>query len=198
VSAGHALGAVRHPHPPLADGVIVLRALEARDAPALARAAADPDIARFAYSEWFPAGDESAALAFVVDQLPALAERGRAVMLGIFPREGGGLLGATALTNLDSEGGCGELGCWIVADARGRGLGERASRMTCRWGFSALGLHRIQALTDPANARAERGLRAMGFVPEGILRGIDRRPDGHHDRRCWSLLASDHAALAAL
>ncbi len=47
-----------------------------------------------------------------------------------------------------------------------------------RWAFDELGLTRVQALTDVDNATAQQAMELIGFVREGILRGLDRRPAG--------------------
>lgn len=158
---------------------------------ALTHAAADPDLLHFAYGDRVPLGDEAVARRFVCERVPALLASESGVMLGVFDAAGGTLLGSTLLWNLNLGQGCGELGFWLAANARGRGVAARAIVITCRWGFDELGLHRIEALTDPAHPPSERVLRRVGFVYEGVRRGADKRPDGYHDCPSWSLLASD-------
>jgi RimJ/RimL family protein N-acetyltransferase len=184
---------LRYPDPELADAAVALRPFTAGDVPALA-AAADDEILRFAYGGRLAADDERAAAAFIAEQLPALLEAGSAVMLGLFARADASLLGAVSLSKLDFDTRTGELGCWVAPGVRGRRVGERGCRLICAWGFDVLGLHRIQAVTDVENVRAERGLRSMRFVCEGTMRGVERRGEAFVDCRCWSLLATDAAA----
>lgn len=196
-SNGQTNGALlRYPSPPLTRGDLALRPLRADDAEDLARGAADPDVLKLAYSDRIALSRPEVARGFIAEQLPAMLAAGSAMMLGIFPAGAGPLLGAISLSNLDLEEGCGELGCWVVREARGQGVAADASALLCAWAFEELGLHRIQAVVDPANAAAEHVLRGLGFTVEGILRGAGRRSDGFHDCRMWSLLATDAPARA--
>jgi RimJ/RimL family protein N-acetyltransferase len=71
-----------------------------------------------------------------------------------------------------------EIGFWIAAGSRGRGLAVRAISLTLRWALSAVGLERIQGITDVDNEASQRVMEQVGFVREGTLRGYQRRPDG--------------------
>ena len=108
----------------------------------------------------------------------------------------GGLLGNVSLHRIDREQAEGEIGYWTVPAARGRGVAVRSVDAACRWGFTELGLHRIQlfhAVENPASGRvAERA----GFTREGRLRQSYRYEDGlRHDELLWARLATDPAPL---
>jgi RimJ/RimL family protein N-acetyltransferase len=173
---------------------LVLRGLVAEDAPAVARAAADPEVLRFAFNDRLSLDDVDTARAFVAEHLPRMLSDGNALMLGVFDDAAAGedaLVGASLLSHVNLDDGHAEIGCWVAAGARTRGVGHHASAATAAYAFDHLGLHRLQALTDPENARAERGLQRLGFSYEGLLRGLTLTSDGHRDCHCWSLLATD-------
>ena len=52
----------------------------------------------------------------------------------------------------------------------GRGLAREAVGRAIDWAIDDLGLHRIEADADPANARSNGLLERLGFVREGHLR----------------------------
>ena len=112
-----------------------------------------------------------------------------AVKLGVFDTRTDKLLGSTQLRSLD-DGAC-ALTFGLEPGARGSGVATRAVTLTCQWAFDTLGVHRIEALTDPDNPDSDRVLERLNFTFEGVRRGADKRSDGYHDRRIWSLLATD-------
>jgi RimJ/RimL family protein N-acetyltransferase len=185
------MGRLAFPDPPLQEDGLLLRGLVASDAPAMARAADDPAVLHFAYGDRHRLNEPGYAREFLGGRVADLLRRDSAVMLGVFTSDGSELLGATLLWGLDLERGFGELGYWLGASARGRGVATRAVRATCRWGFDHLGLYRIEALTDPANPASDAVLERVGFAFEGVRRGADKRPDGYHDSRVFSLLRTD-------
>jgi ribosomal-protein-alanine N-acetyltransferase len=60
-----------------------------------------------------------------------------------------------------------------------------------RYGFTALGLHRIEAGVLPENIRSVRLLQKLGFSDEGTRRDYLRFKDGFHSFRWFSLLETD-------
>ncbi|CAN5473762.1 GNAT family N-acetyltransferase [soil metagenome] len=54
----------------------------------------------------------------------------------------------------------------------GRGVATAVCREAVRWGFSQLGLVRIQATTLEENVASQRVLQKAGFAPEGMLRNF--------------------------
>jgi RimJ/RimL family protein N-acetyltransferase len=180
------------PDPPLATGDLLLRGFTADDAAALGPALRDPDVSHFAYGDKMAWTDDQ-VLGFVCEKLPGFLAADSAVMLGVFDRGSGALLGSTLLWRVDFELGQAELGFWLVAAARGRGVADRAIARTCRWAFDEYGLERIEARADVDNSHSQITLARVGFVREGTLRGVDPRGDQRADMVQWSLLPHDLA-----
>ncbi|MFI8514134.1 GNAT family N-acetyltransferase [Streptomyces sp. NPDC085460] len=153
--------------PPLTDGVVHLRPIRVTDAPAVARAGDDPEVARWTpfpspfterdAEEWI--GSRSARE--TVDWVVTDREDGTEV------------LGWVGLHDLDAGQRRAELGIWLAAGARGSGTGRRAIALLTEWGFRELGLLRIAALCLSGNANGRRAMAAAGFVPEGVLRAYE-------------------------
>jgi RimJ/RimL family protein N-acetyltransferase len=63
-----------------------------------------------------------------------------------------------------------EVGFWLVAGARGRGLGARSVALAVSWAFDAFDLLRVEMTTTPDNAAAAALAARLGFAREGVLR----------------------------
>lgn len=74
------------------------------------------------------------------------------------------VLGEVGLANL--EGGRAEVGFWLAAHARGRGVATAAVRMLTGWALAPRGpgLRQVWARTRPANAPAAGVLERAGFT----------------------------------
>lgn len=178
--------AVPLPDPPLGDGVVVLRPLSQRDVPAVTHACQDPEISRWTSVPSVYA--ERDARDFV-----AGAERdrkaGRGVSLAVVTAPDAEFAGSIAL-QCDWEHRKGEVGYWVTADIRRRGIGTRAVRLIARWAFEELALERIELLSSPQNEASRRLALRAGFTSEGVLRAYRPRNGGREDLVMFSLLPS--------
>ncbi len=91
-----------------------------------------------------------------------VAEEGGRLLGGIRGQDGGGLV---------------ELGMWVVADARGRGVGAALLDALVAWARQR-GAHKVSLQVWPHNQRARTLYRRAGFVDEGRLRRHYRRASG--------------------
>ena len=104
------------------------------------------------------------------------------------------LLGALGISNFDWTDLTAEIGYWMAADARGRGIGTRATRMLAEWALMSLGLERLELLAHPDNEASQRLAERAGFTREGTLRRYRRRHGVREDLVMFSMLAEDLAA----
>ena len=72
----------------------------------------------------------------------------------------------------------GEIGYWVRADARGRGVITRALRLVSRFAFEHEGAARLQLRADVDNIGSRRAAEKAGFSFEGVLRAraLERAP----------------------
>ena len=81
---------------------------------------------------------------------------------------------------LDRAPGFGEIGYWVAAGARGRGVATRATRLLAEWAREALGLTRIEVLPHKDNGPSRRVAEKAGFRDSGALvrppRGDEQEP----------------------
>jgi [ribosomal protein S5]-alanine N-acetyltransferase len=78
-----------------------------------------------------------------------------------------------------------EIGYWIAAPFRGRGLATRALGLVAEWGHS-LGLVRLQLTILPGNDPSARVATKAGFVEEGVLRAYAKQRGAITDVSVWS------------
>jgi RimJ/RimL family protein N-acetyltransferase len=167
----------------LSDGVVTLRPFRLDDAPAVAAACSDPDIPRFTHVPENYA--ESDARAFIAATMRPEREERSFAIVDADER----LLGAIGFRTPNP--GTGEIGYWLAADARGRGVATRAVRLVCEWAFRDLGLVRMQLLTHRENAASQKLAERCGFRREGVLRAWADMKEGRVDLVMYSLLPGE-------
>ncbi len=108
--------------------------------------------------------------------------------------EAGALLGGAGLHRFDLDVGRFELGYWMRADRRRRGLGALAARELMSLAFLSLGAVRVEARIDARNAPSARLAASLGMRHEGTLRRDSVGADGTpRDTMVFSMLADEHA-----
>jgi ribosomal-protein-alanine N-acetyltransferase len=164
----------------LSDGGVTIRSWRNDDLDELVAAVNDPEIGR-----WMP------AIPFPYSQ-----EDGRAYLSRAASREGrfavvdaksGRLLGG--ITVNAQNWGRAEVGYWVRADARGRGVASCALALASRW---ALERHRrLQLHADVENEASQRVAEKCGFTREGVLRSWIEQSGTPRDHVLYSLLQDD-------
>ena len=80
------------------------------------------------------------------------------------------MIGSIGLYRLKPEHDTAEVGYQLQPDHWGRGYMAEALEAVPRHALGPLGFHRIEAITDPRNARSRRLLERCGYELEGITR----------------------------
>jgi RimJ/RimL family protein N-acetyltransferase len=135
----------------------------------------------------YPAGG---AAAWIDSHAAAWETDGRltlAICVADAPRD---VVGAISLAVV-AEHARAELGYWVGADSWGRGYATEAGRAIVSFGFSTLGLNRIQARHFVRNPASGRVMQKLGMRLEGVLRQAYRRWDRFEDVAMYAILASD-------
>jgi ribosomal-protein-alanine N-acetyltransferase len=165
----------------LSDGEIVLRPWRADDLDGLVAAIDDAEIGRWMPKIPHPYSPEAGA-AYLA------RSAGREGRFAIVTAAGGDLVGGISLAA--KQWGRAEIGYWVRAEARGRGLATRALVLVSRWGFDR-GFRRLQLHADVANAASHRVAEKAGFVREGVLRSWIEHGGSERDHVLFSLLRRD-------
>ena len=87
----------------------------------------------------------------------------------------------------------GEIGYWVRADARGRGVITRALRLVSRFAFEHEGAARLQLRADVDNVGSRRAAEKAGYSFEGVQRAAhwNERLGRRQDHAMYSLLPGD-------
>jgi RimJ/RimL family protein N-acetyltransferase len=157
--------------PTLRDGDLVLRPKTPDDADALTAACQDPEIPRWTAvpSPYTRADAERFIVASEVE-----AAAGKAANLLAVDARDGSLLGSFSVLELDRAPGYGEIGYWVAAEARGRGVATRAVRLLADWAREVLGLTRIEVLAHLDNVPSRRVAVKAGFRDTGEVKPSPR------------------------
>jgi RimJ/RimL family protein N-acetyltransferase len=156
------------PDPPLSDGVVTLRPWgEEGDVDAIVAACNDPQIATFLDRIPSPYTEDDAReyLELTRDGWAAGTMANFAIV------EGGRPVGSIGIRWLEGfDEGTAEIGYWVAAEARGRGICTRALRLAAAWALGST--ERLQLRADVDNAPSNRVAEKAGFRREGVLRAI--------------------------
>jgi RimJ/RimL family protein N-acetyltransferase len=169
------------------DGAFVARELEEQDISVVAPAFRDPGIGG---ENGMPPFDEDELHAMVRDLIPKLQARGVLFPYVIEDTANGEVVGGITLRHFDPMRGVVEVGYWLFAHARGRGLATLAVRAVAREVFAS-GLWRIEAHVRIGNDASERVLERAGFTREGVKRRLLRHDGERVDATAFSLLADE-------
>jgi RimJ/RimL family protein N-acetyltransferase len=191
------------PRPELSDGSVVVRPFAPDDAPAVAAACQDPVIQRCCYFVPSPYTLEDAQRFMAEAQWELVT--GTTAHCAVCDAATGELLGAVNLVHYP-EREAGELGLWIVREARGRDVGSAALSLMIRYAFEEVGVERVEGMIETPNAASQGLVRKLGFTREGVLRGylasrgardndLADRAHGRIDQVMFSLLRPEWEAL---
>jgi RimJ/RimL family protein N-acetyltransferase len=171
--------------PTLRDTDLVLRPKRPEDADAITSACQDPEIPRWTLvpspytradaDEFIAAGETDAAAGTSVSLLAVDAADGR-------------LLGSFSLMELARAPRYGEIGYWVAAPERGRGIAARAVRLLTGWAQTEPGLERIEILAHRDNAPSRRVAEKAGYRDSGELRAC---PRGAPEQKVYAVYVAD-------
>ena len=102
----------------------------------------------------------------------------------------GVLMGAVGLTITPAHARA-ELGYWLGVPYWNRGYSTEAANAIVDFGFTRLGLHRIQAHYLTRNPASGRVMQKLGMRSEGVSRHAVRKNDRFEDLETYAILADE-------
>jgi RimJ/RimL family protein N-acetyltransferase len=179
------------PDPPLTDGVVTLRQWDERDVAALVECI-DGDEEMTRWMDAIPQPYLDAEARAWIEQAASFWRAGASAPFSVTDAETGAVFGGVGFAWVGDEH-VGEVGYWLRAEARGRGLTSRAVRLVSRWSFEELDCERLQLRADAENVASQRVAEKTGFKREGVLRSVHFNPRQQRrvDFVMFSLLPGD-------
>ena len=168
-----------------------LTALRADDAPTLARWYEDGEFARlFDARPAYPKTDHA-----ITKWLDATERDPNAFALAIRLLYSDDMIGYVEISDIQWTHRCGWLTIGIGNPThRNKGFGTEAIRLTLRFAFHELNLHRLQLTVFSYNEAALHLYERLGFTREGALREFLFREGKRYDMIFYGLLASEWEA----
>ena len=103
----------------------------------------------------------------------------------------GRLVGGVMFVRFDPGTGNCEIGVWTEPAGAGHGLVTAAARILVEYAFVERGMHRIEWITTPRNARSRAVAERLGMKLDGVLRSEYVHHGERHDAEVWSLLPEE-------
>lgn len=114
---------------------------------------------------------------------------GTTLILGVFFEDR--FVGMVSFNNIQKVNRSAQIGYWLCASARGKGLMTKAVKRLIDFGFRDLHLHRIEVRAAPHNAKSRAIPERLNFSAEGVLREVEWLYDRFHDLAIYGLLRSE-------
>ena len=168
---------------------LVLRALEETDGEGFYEVFSDPETMR--YWSGTPVSDRAEAEALLRREFELLAGGDCQTWATALP-DSDRLIGKITLFGISEQNRRAEIGYILRRDQWGRGLMSEALAEILDYAFDEVGLHRIEADTDPANRPSLALLEKFGFRREGLFRDRWYIGGRWHDSVMLGLLEEDY------
>ena len=173
--------------PTLTGSLVELRELHVTDAPALFAALTSEEVARFIS----PPPSSIEGFERFIQWTHRQRAAGQFVCFAIVPRGGDRAVGLFQIRALQPGFEAAEWGFALASDDWGTGVFVDGAQLALDFGFSAIGVHRMEARAAVQNGRGNGALRKLGAVQEGILRRSFLRRGEYLDQALWTILAED-------
>lgn len=164
--------------PTLSHGLITLRAPQESDIPALLEGAQDPLLPIFTR---IPSHYSMADAEFYVRERSPHAFANQTELQLVLEYGNGAdatFAGGFSFHSLNVREHVAEIGYWICAPMRGKGIGSIATQVLTHFGFESIGFERIEAVVNVENTPSRKLLEKSGYTLEGIMRKKSRKEDG--------------------
>ncbi len=150
----------------LCDGHVRIRPWQPADAPLVLAASDDEEVVRI--SSVPPDATIEDARRFVYERRQLSSRRpGRVLSLVVVDEATDLAVGEVYLHRFEWPERRAEVGCWMVAAGRGKGLGGRAVDLLSTHALNELGFREIMLYSEVENLASQRIAASAGFAPEG-------------------------------
>ncbi|MCD7099682.1 GNAT family protein [Stenotrophomonas sp. MMGLT7] len=151
-------------------GDVLLRPFRRQDAPAFAEAALESVAS---VGPWLPWCTGAYSERDALDWFANCREQwrqGSAREFGAFDRQTGALLGGAGLNQIAHDHRYCNLGYWVRQSRQGRGIAANCAGALAEYGFSVLGLQRVEIVVALDNLPSAAVAGRLGALREGVAR----------------------------
>lgn len=174
------------PFPVLHAPHVSLRRIVAADAPSLLKWRSDPLAMRYIDR---PLARDISEIESLIQQMDTGLAAGDSIMWGISLPDR--LIGNIGFWQMKKAHFRAEIGYLLDPDHWGKGIMNEAMDAVLRYGFEVMGLHSIEAVTNPENTASRRLLEKNGFRQEAYFREDYYFDGAFLDSVVYGLLAAD-------
>ncbi|MHA1907480.1 MAG: GNAT family N-acetyltransferase [Candidatus Thorarchaeota archaeon] len=127
----------------------------------------------------------------IVKEFQEYHGKGTGIAWAVVLKEGNQFIGTCTYEELDKRNNRAEIGYDLLREHWGNGYMDEALEAILTYGFTELGLNRIDAHTFTINTKSRNLLKRVGFVEEGILRENIRFKEEYRSEAMYSVLQSE-------
>ena len=155
------------PFPVLKTSRLTLRDIRLQDAKAIFKMRSNKAVNRFIAR---PGMDDPKNAETLVKSTIEAYEKGLAIGWAGILRENDEIIGTCGFNKIDKQNKRAEIGGELATEYWGKNIALEAVEAIVNYGFSKMGLHRIEAFVDPKNKGAIALMEALGFEHEALFR----------------------------
>lgn len=145
-------------------------------------------VSRALHRPWVYPPSDAAAFQRYLERIGSDTHHGHLIRL----RDGGGIAGVVNVSEIVRGGlQSAYLGCYAHVAHAGSGLLREGVGLAATRAFRELGLHRLEANIQPANAASIALVRALGFRREGFSPRYLKVGGRWRDHERWAILADE-------
>ena len=176
------------PFPEIETARLKLREIADEDTPRLHSVWTDPLVTRYLVLDPFTDLNQTREMISLLKGLHSSGEGFRWVLFLAVERE---TIGTCGFHNWNKEHARAEIGYEMDSRYWGKGLMSEAVRAIMDYGFTRMGLNRIEAFVSVGNRKSLSFLERNGFIFEGTLRQYELARGRYQDQWICSLLKQD-------
>lgn len=101
------------------------------------------------------------------------------------------MVGRIGIHHINQQNKIGEIGYWLADGLQGRGIVTKCCKALINYGFTELGLNRIEIKCATGNEKSRAIPEKLNFIQEGILRQAEELNGGFVDLYLYSKLKEE-------
>ena len=172
---------------------VLLRAMRVSDSADMYDYAHRPEVSR--YLLWRPHTDISDTRRYL-EYLAGRYRIGAHYEWAMIHKESGRMIGTCGFARVDTANNSAELGYVLHPDFHGQGIVPEAARRVLQFGFSVMGLNRIEARYMVENLPSRRVMDKLGMQFEGVQRAAMLVKGTYRDIATCAILAKEFRAIS--